>query len=641
MIIFCSNCGNQNKETESLCSVCKSPLNLNPVGPLPEGAILENRYTIVNLIKTGGMGAVYKAKNNKLDSICAIKELLPPYGTSERHSRATEWFKREAKLLAGLDHPNLPGVFDYFVSNGRYYLVMTFIEGEDLECKMEKEGNPGLPPEKVIAWAKEIAGVLSYLHNQNPPVIYRDMKPSNIMIHKDGRAILVDFGLARVIHHDSRSQKTAIGTTGYAPPEQWRGSAEARSDIYALGATLHHLLTGIEPLPFRFEPLSKILPEIPLYLEMIIMKALRDNPEERFSCAEEMQMAMSYGEEKPVITVTSKIERKEYDYSKAGRKLWEFKTDESVESTPCIDSDLIYFGSDKFYCLSAKYGTKLWEFKADQSISSKASVSGDRIYFISKDCRVYCLEREKGEKIWEFKAGNWAGGAGHISNPSLVENKVYFGSSDYNLYCLDGKYGSTLWKFKTDDWIPSSPCISGDFIYFGSNDKKLYCLDKETGMKVWEFKSGDSIYSSPCIEKDFIYFGSRDYNFYCLNRTKGQKIWHFRTKGSIYSSPCIYEDFVYFGSNDKKIYCLNSRTGEKIWEFKTERNIHSDPCGSEGLLYFGCNDGNLYCLDAGRGIKIREFKTGDKVKSTPVVYDGFIYFGSNDKKLYCLHSGKK
>jgi len=601
MITFCSNCGNQNNETASLCTCCKNPLNLNPVGPLPEGAVLENRYTIVNLIKIGGMGAVYKAKNNKLDSICAIKELLPPYGTLERHSRVTEWFKREAKLMAGLDHPNLPGVFDYFVSNGRYYLVMTFIEGEDLECKLEKEGNPGLPSEKVLAWAKEIAGVLSYLHNQNPPVIYRDMKPSNIMIHKDGRAILVDFGLARVIHHDSRSQKTAIGTTGYAPPEQWRGRAEARSDIYALGATLYHLLTGIEPLPFRFEPLSKILPEIPPYLEMIIMKALRDNPEERFSCAEEMQKAMGYGEEKTVIRVTSKIKQKEYDYSEAGRKLWEFKTDETVESTPCIDSDLLYFGSDKFYCLSAKYGTKIWEFKADQSISSKASVSGDSIYFISKDSRLYCLEREKGEKIWEFKAGNWAWGAGHISNPSVVENKVYFGSSDYNFYCLDGKYGSSLWKFKTDDWIHSSPCISVDFVYFGSNDKKLYCLDKERGMKVWEFKSGDSIYSSPCI----------------------------------------YEDFIYFGSNDKKIYCLNARTGEKIWEFKTERNIHSDPCVSEGLLYFGCNDGKLYCLDAGRGMKIREFKTGDKVKSTPVVYDGFIYFGSNDKKLYCLHSGRK
>ena len=166
-------------------------------GPLAPGIIIKDRYEIINLIKTGGMGAVYRALDRLLDRICALKELIPPYGTPEEQIKSAEWFMREGKLLARLDHPSLPKVFDYFLLKDRYYLVMTFIEGEDLESKLKREGNPGLPEKKVTEWARQILNILDYLHKETPPVIYRDIKPANIMINQYGRVMLIDFGIAR------------------------------------------------------------------------------------------------------------------------------------------------------------------------------------------------------------------------------------------------------------------------------------------------------------------------------------------------------------------------------------------------------------------------------------------------------------
>jgi len=150
-----------------------------------------------------------------------------------------------------------------------------------------------VPEATVIEWAKEILDALSYLHSQNPPVIYRDIKPANIMLRtSDQKIVLIDFGIARTVTPGGQTEKTRIGTSGYAPVEQCRGKAEPRSDLYALGATMHHLLTGVEPLPFKFEPLRKVNSSISMELEQIVMRALKDNLQERFSTAKEMKEAI-------------------------------------------------------------------------------------------------------------------------------------------------------------------------------------------------------------------------------------------------------------------------------------------------------------------------------------------------------------
>lgn len=332
-MILCNNCNKSNKDNAIFCAFCATPFQFSSDEPLQSGTILENRYKIINLVKAGGMGAIYKAQDNKLDCICAVKELLPLQGNPQKQTQAEEWFKREAKLLARLDHANLPKVSDYFISHGRYYLVMTFIEGEDLDTKLLREGNPGLSEDKVVEWARQILDVLHYLHSQKPPVIYRDIKPANIMVHKDGRAMLIDFGIARTIHQDRcETKKTVIGTNGYAPIEQCRGNAEPRSDLYALGATMHQLLTGIEPLPFRFQPLRKINPSFSQKLEAAVMKALQDNVSERFSTAKEMLEVLTFKRKTSGLTKITDEKGKSTTGDISGKKTYEVSDNTTVDN---------------------------------------------------------------------------------------------------------------------------------------------------------------------------------------------------------------------------------------------------------------------------------------------------------------------
>ena len=336
-IITCKQCGTENKEEDQFCTSCGDSLRKTVFlfGPLKPGMLLDGRYKIIELIKTGGMGSVYKAIFTKVDKVCAVKELIPPYGTPEEQEKATAWFKREAKILSKLSHVNLPDFMDCFVTDGRYYLVMNFIDGEDLETKLKRDGNPGFSVSEVIEWTRQVLEVLDYLHSQDPPVVYRDMKPANIMVDEEGRAKLIDFGIARVISQQSDTKKTAIGTDGYAPIEQCKGKAEPRSDLYALGATMHHLLTGIAPIPFRFKPLKEIIPTIPDYIEEIVSKALQDKLEDRFSSAKEILAALPA---KPVV--------------EKGKKSWEFETSGPVTCTPC-------FADGKVYILSGDKKTLL------------------------------------------------------------------------------------------------------------------------------------------------------------------------------------------------------------------------------------------------------------------------------------------
>ncbi len=311
MSMFCSNCGEGKSDTDLYCSECRSPLQYSGF-PLKIDTIIQNRYKILKHIKSGGMGSVYKALDTTLHNICAVKELVPCPGNPQKQMDAEKWFKREAKILAGLDHANLPKVYDYFISNNRYYLVMNFIDGEDMESILEKEGKPGLPEEKVINCAMEVLKVLDYLHNQKPPIIYRDIKPSNIMLHKDGRTMLIDFGIARTVQQDSQSQKTAIGTLGYVSEEQCQGEPEPRSDIYSLGATMHHLLTGEKPIPFKFDPIRNLISGISPELENIVMKALNNKASKRYKSARAMLEALT------II----KPERNRRNSGKIAQSLW-------------------------------------------------------------------------------------------------------------------------------------------------------------------------------------------------------------------------------------------------------------------------------------------------------------------------------
>lgn len=263
--------------------------------PLETGQVLNNRYRIVKLLGQGGFGAVYRAWDANLNRPCAVKENLDTSPEAQRQ------FTREATVLANLSHPNLPRVTDHFILPGQgQYLVMDFVEGDDLASIVRQRGT--VPVQQAIIWISQVADALEYLHSRDPVVVHRDIKPANIRVTPEGRAMLVDFGLVKVYNPQLKTTMGARAVTpGYAPPEQYgQGSTDARSDIYALGATLFAILTAQEPLESvqrmsgsQMGLANQFNPSVSPAMSEVIERSLRLEPSQRYQSAGEFKAALN------------------------------------------------------------------------------------------------------------------------------------------------------------------------------------------------------------------------------------------------------------------------------------------------------------------------------------------------------------
>jgi serine/threonine protein kinase len=331
---FCSNCG----IARAPGAVPSVPLAAAPSlwQPLPVGLCLQGRYIVGRLISRGSFGAVYEVADGRFaGQRRALKELVPVVLTAEEFSEAKTWFLREAEMLGDLNHPAIPRVWDSFEEHGRLYICMQYVEGCSLDDMLADAGGRGLPALQVLGWARALCDVLGYLHGHRPPVLFRDLKPANIMLDQDSRLMLIDFGIAT--RFAPQRIGTTIGTPGYAPPEQYQGLAEPRSDLYALGATVHHLLTGRDPArqpPFSFPPLDPGALGIPPILARAISDTLSFQMSERPGTVAEFRKALTPREARgPERAPASRLVRSDLRHaSRVANQPWSAQQRELAEA---------------------------------------------------------------------------------------------------------------------------------------------------------------------------------------------------------------------------------------------------------------------------------------------------------------------
>ena len=618
---------------------------------LKRGTTLVDRYEITKVLGLGGMSTVYAARDLRFATTfkpCAVKEMADSTSTVSDRQQLLANFEREANLLASLSHPSIPKVYDYFVNGKQVYLVLEFVRGNDLETVLNQA--PQLLAEPtVVEWALQVLDVLHYLHNHKPtPIIFRDLKPSNVMLTDADRVVLIDFGIAKAFQ--SGRKGTMIGTEGYCPPEQYRGMAEPRGDLYSLGAMMHHLLTRSDPRlepPFTFhERLPRTLnPVISTAVEAVIMKALSYDLDERFNSAGEMKAALlTAGGRIQTSSLTSSLgaasvaQTGETGAASSGAVSlrWRFDTEEEVRSTPALHGKTLYVGSydNNLYALNAAKGTLQWKFATDGGLCGVPLPHDDLVIFGSEDHMVYALDVKEKRVRWRFATG------GPVRSSPCVEGpRVFIGSDDGHLYALNVNTGQELWKMKT--WMPirSTPAVAGPMVYVGSEDTHVYAVDVQTGAMKWKFQALRGVTSSPIVADGFVYVGSLDSHLYAFDAEMGWLIWKFKSNHYIVGSPRLKDGVIVFGSVDGNVYAVEAKSGRQLWKFATGGQVTSSPAFAGETVVVTGIDCQVYGLALKNGKNLWSFRAGAPIASSPLVVEKTVFFGCNDQGVYALSVG--
>ncbi|MBX3047891.1 MAG: PQQ-binding-like beta-propeller repeat protein [Anaerolineales bacterium] len=600
---------------------------------------MADRYEIQEIVGMGGMGSVYRArdKNFKAIRLVAIKEMISQVTDSVVRKNIFQIFEREANILATLRHPTIPRIYDYFSVDERAYLVLEFIHGKNLE-QLLSDAKGFFPEQQILGWAVELCDVLEYLHAHKPePVIFRDIKPSNIMCTLQNHIALVDFGIAKVF--EGNQKNTMVGTQGYSPPDQYRGEATPQVDIYALGATLHHLLTLRDPqleAPFSFaeRPITEVNPAVSREFAAVVERALEYKPEDRYANAAEMKEALVNVAQKTGTLLNLNIPAVTAPRAQAMgvKPLWAFACEDELRSSPTFHDGILYQGcyDNNLYALDAANGEFSWKYASDGGIASKPAVFEGNVYFGSEDKRLHVVSARSGRVVWTHYTD------GPVrSSPRIAEGHAFIGSDDGFLHAVNTASGRLAWKAEAGSPVRSTPFVSSEYVYFGSEAGDFTCVDFR-GEARWRFKAKRGVTSSPVADDGVVYFGSMDNTLYALDAGSGWVIWRFRLgKGSI-STPALAGHLLYTGAADQNIYCIDVRSAKEMWRFTTEHQVTGSPVLHRGALYCGSVDGSFYCLEAATGQLRWRFQTGGPITATPTVHEDMVFIGSTDKHIYAF-----
>ena len=650
---------------------------------LTSGTVLENRCEIQRVAGRGGMSTVYAARDlrfSQVERICAVKEMFDVDPDPRVRALRLVNFERESALLATLSHPAIPRIYDYFSQNGLVYLVLEYIDGHDLERHLASRKAPS-GEDQIAHWALEITDVLQVLHDQKPdPIIFRDLKPSNIMLRASGQVVLIDFGIARTIQ--GRQRGTMIGTEGYAPPEQYRGIADARGDIYALGATLHHLATNSDPrleTPFTFHerPIRSLTDEISEELASVIMKMVAYNPADRYQRVADLRADLevvqrrhtiatygaNYGAVTPsVITIApastnaervqntaatisqpEPIERKPSAKKRAARRrreetdqlterlIWATQTGDEVRGSAVFDGDSFVIGSydHHLYSISPVDGAMRWRFKTSRGVVTRPAVSGNLVIFGSEDHSIYAIDRSKGSLIWSRRTGMPV-----RSSPVVAEDLVVVGSDDAWVYGLDLGIGDVRWKQRTWGPVRSSPVITDGLAIVGCDDGYLYAVSLTRGRTDWRVACGGPVQSAPSLSGDRVFAASRSGLVSAFMASDGDRIWQYDAKAPVLSSPQVSDDTVVFGVADGGLVGLARDDGSVRWMSRFANQITATALLAGRVGYIGTIDGDCVCFSLASGEVNWRHQLGGSIVSTPAFGNGVLVLGSTDGQIH-------
>ena len=590
---------------------------------LQPGDMLQERYRIVGPLGAGGFSSVYQARDMRFPNVtklCAVKEMVISTPDPQMRELTIKSFEREASMLAMMDHAAIPDVSDYFTEGDRSYLIIELIRGKDLDEWLEEQTDY-LDQETAIEWGIQVCDALYHLHSQKPqPIVFRDVKPSNIMLDHRSRIRLIDFGIAKVF--ETGDKGTMIGTEGYSPPEQYRGQAEPAGDIYALGATLHHLLTRQDPRlepPFTFaeRPINKVNPHVTPAFEAIIMRCLAYDPKDRFADAKALKDALEVLLQRPATAVFESNPNLAIPQAGSPAAAASVQTGTPVTAVP-------------------SQVQPIWQFKCEDEIRGKAAVSGNMVYVGAYDNNLYALTNDNGEFVWKFPASDSIGG----STPFVYEDNILIGSVDKHLYSVQRRTGRQNWRHATNGAIYASPIVRYDHIFFGSDDGHFYALEVNQGRVKWKANAYSAVRSTAYVDEERIFFGTEGGYIFCVEIASGKTKWQAQAKRSVTSSPIVADEIVFVGSLDGTVYALDANTGWIIWRFRSRRPIVSSPAVHDQAVYIGSSDGSLYALDMDTGRQLWTFDTDGQIASSPAVWNDAIYFGATDGAVYCLSTKK-
>lgn len=399
------------------------------------GSLVDGKYKILNKVGQGGMSVVYLAMNEKANKQWAVKEVRKD-GVLDFEA-VKQGLVAETDILKRLSHPNLPSIIDVIDTDESFIIIMDYIQGNSLNRALEEYG--AQPQENVIEWAKQLCDVLGYLHSRTPPIIYRDMKPANIMLKPDGNVTLIDFGTAREYKEKNLADTTCLGTVGYAAPEQFggMGQTDARTDIYCLGATLYHLVTGMNPCepPYEIKPIREINPSLSSGLERIILKCTQRDPNDRYQSAAEMMYALEHYEE------IDDIYRK-----KQKKKLWSFLIPVLLMLAFAATSVWGYISAEQkkkenydYILANARTATDYYEAILTDPSRSEAYLGNDDfdglIEFLIKDGE---LTTEESAYLSKLKAGlDDTGAGGYTSTVDVLDKLKSADPEAYERVCYE------------------------------------------------------------------------------------------------------------------------------------------------------------------------------------------------------------